>query len=390
MLVPVVLRAHPLGALGVTVLALGVAACGDPNIDAIIAKSEVGPSGGSTGIGGSAAGETLEPIGGMSSSTGGATGGFGALGGATSTGGWAGGVGSGSGSGGNVALRECPPPSVLPTGVCSNLIIEPCPFMVGDTFYECECVPGDTGLVWACFDPETNCPATPPGWHTDCFRMPIGVCLYPNGQECDCDRGTWDCTLSSGSDGDEEGSCPSPSEIVDNGSCDSPDLECPYDGQDCTCIGGAWDCEQSCPVDPPIAGDGCLVPLDAEPCGYPDANATCSCIDGTWECLECPVDTSQPTTGQSCNPPESSSILNCSYATSTCACTNGFWFCCPEPAPTAGDSCSLPSQICWYDDGAARCTCETDLDAGASQWACVDSTEEPHDTTTATVTVTSL
>jgi hypothetical protein len=67
--------------------------------------------------------------------------------------------------------------------------------------------------------------------------------------------------------------------------------------------------------------------------------------------------------------------MTCPYGQMTCDCVSDMWTCtgggvdgggnCPMDAPGPGDPCTMQDQLCVYDSGHTRCTCDT-----TDGWSC--------------------
>jgi len=172
---------------------------------------------------------------------------------------------------------------------------------------------GAPGAGGAGFMNPEGCPEAAPNNNDDC-SVALAVqsaCEYP-GSRCICSGyiaggggaggadpgvpGNWICQ-GDGAD------CPADAPMTSD-ACDNNGTHCPYpDGVDCFCAGGDWNCggpgvdpgaggagnnpAGECPATAPDGGDGCNGPIPV--CFYDETNTLCSCPGNgpdanEWDC----------------------------------------------------------------------------------------------------------
>jgi hypothetical protein len=228
----------------------------------------------------------------------------------------------------------------------------------------CDCI-NDTSM-WVCWDPATDCPATPPAQQDACELVGID-CEYDQGgqggeggqgnqfgqggNDCECTDTGWDCGVQF---------CPA-AEPASASTCEPGDGECMYGARICECLNDSdtWACwdPADCPTTEPAQQSACD-PVGME-CDYSATGGNdCDCEDTGWDCGTqfCPADAPAP--AGACDGGDGV----CMYtATNVCDCDNDLWVCwdpasCPAAAPAAAEACTTEGMICDY--GASECECE--------------------------------
>jgi len=86
-----------------------------------------------------------------------------------------------------------------------------------------------TNLVWRCAGSGNACPATEPADNATCQGNL--QCPYPNGAQCNCQGGRWNCSAA----------CPT-TRPAENVACTDAFQQCSYGAAQCLCFEGSWFC----------------------------------------------------------------------------------------------------------------------------------------------------